>query len=507
MSNLPSIIASRLAPGLAPQPPPPTTLFSVDYTDAGTFPDGGMAAATFAAIPSVAQAAITFSDATATTTNTVQTAGGASPAWSNTGGVINTYGANVVRFGSQSDANHRGKYLEGASTNVLADCRPSAYSPGQDGITCNVTGATNANPIVVAHDGPDDVQTGDLVTITGVGGNTAANVTLAPVTRVDATHFSINGVAGNGAYTSGGTVVVKSKTTTGQADTAGGTTFIRFQIATTGQTTPVQANYGTAGQVCCQWQLMKAGSGGANYQMFTGTNTNPAQGGAAPATFQAVFESNTSNGLNVFHIMVDGADRTIYGGLAAGPRDVVLGWSQCEPLPAPSSLMYATGSSVSRAAGISPATWGANAIQAGGRIDWEYSWCPMWSWAMYLLLGVTRIYLRRKDANNFIAIDVPSGSVIVMAGGVSWVTGAISPWNGGDRIDLSIHAGGGSFNSFARYRVMPNGSSSWSAAYSLGTSLTPQPAFAAGTYYEGGDGTTTTLFGVVCYEGAFADGF
>ena len=66
-----------------------------------------------------------------------------------------------------------------------------------------ITGATNATPIVIttaAH----GMVTPDVVTIAGVGGNTAANGTWI-ITRLTATTFSLRGSVGNGAYTSGGT--------------------------------------------------------------------------------------------------------------------------------------------------------------------------------------------------------------------------------------------------------------------------------------------------------------
>jgi hypothetical protein len=67
----------------------------------------------------------------------------------------------------------------------------------------SITGATNASPIVVTS-AAHGLTTGARVTITGVGGNTAANTT-AVVTEINANTFSLDGVAGNGAYTSGGT--------------------------------------------------------------------------------------------------------------------------------------------------------------------------------------------------------------------------------------------------------------------------------------------------------------
>ena len=68
--------------------------------------------------------------------------------------------------------------------------------------TGTITNATNANPIVITS-AAHGLSTGTRVTITGVGGNTAANTTAA-ITKIDANSFSI-AVAGNGAYTAGGT--------------------------------------------------------------------------------------------------------------------------------------------------------------------------------------------------------------------------------------------------------------------------------------------------------------
>ncbi len=68
-----------------------------------------------------------------------------------------------------------------------------------------VTAATNATPIQIttaAH----GLTTGDRVLVSGVGGNTAANG-IWSVTVVNATQFTLDTSAGNGIYTSGGTVI------------------------------------------------------------------------------------------------------------------------------------------------------------------------------------------------------------------------------------------------------------------------------------------------------------
>jgi hypothetical protein len=92
----------------------------------------------------------------------------------------------------------------GAVTVTLANASGAPAGVSGSG---QITGATNASPIVIQTSGAHGLSTGDLAVIYGVNGNTAANCTLATpwtITVVDATHFSLNGSTGNGAYTSGG---------------------------------------------------------------------------------------------------------------------------------------------------------------------------------------------------------------------------------------------------------------------------------------------------------------
>jgi hypothetical protein len=76
--------------------------------------------------------------------------------------------------------------------------------------TSNITGASNASPIVITTSANHGYSTGDKVNVSGVTGNTAANGSSPTgfwtITVVDNTHFSLDGSAGNGAYTGGGTV-------------------------------------------------------------------------------------------------------------------------------------------------------------------------------------------------------------------------------------------------------------------------------------------------------------
>lgn len=74
---------------------------------------------------------------------------------------------------------------------------------GTTTVTKTITDASNESPIVItalSH----GFSTGDIIEITGVVGNTAANGTWN-ITVVDAATFSLNSSTGNGAYISGGT--------------------------------------------------------------------------------------------------------------------------------------------------------------------------------------------------------------------------------------------------------------------------------------------------------------
>jgi hypothetical protein len=67
-----------------------------------------------------------------------------------------------------------------------------------------ITGATNASPIVLTVTSTFGLATGMPGLVTGVQGNPAANGYWPSFTVVDGTHVSLDGSTGNGAYTGGG---------------------------------------------------------------------------------------------------------------------------------------------------------------------------------------------------------------------------------------------------------------------------------------------------------------
>lgn len=71
--------------------------------------------------------------------------------------------------------------------------------------TVSTTSGNAVSPIQITTTAPHTLTTGQTVTISGVGGNTAANGTFT-ITVLNSTQFTLNGTTGNGNYTSGGTV-------------------------------------------------------------------------------------------------------------------------------------------------------------------------------------------------------------------------------------------------------------------------------------------------------------
>lgn len=74
-------------------------------------------------------------------------------------------------------------------------------SPG----TLSITGATNTSPIHITTSSTSGLYNGQLIYISGVGGNTAANGLVRIGQVLDTSHFTIS-TNGNGNYTTGGTI-------------------------------------------------------------------------------------------------------------------------------------------------------------------------------------------------------------------------------------------------------------------------------------------------------------
>jgi len=90
-----------------------------------------------------------------------------------------------------------------ASTSPASTVLGEAITPGC--VSLNVSDASFATPIVITSAAPHGLLTGNIATIDGVLGNIAANGTWT-ITKLSGTTFSLDGSAGNAAYTGGGQI-------------------------------------------------------------------------------------------------------------------------------------------------------------------------------------------------------------------------------------------------------------------------------------------------------------
>jgi hypothetical protein len=178
-----------------------------------------------------------------------------------------------------------------------------------------ITGATNANPISITCTG-HGFSTGDLVVISGVGGNTNANGEYA-ITVVNSNTFTLNGRSGNASYTANtGTVYALPKSSNGTVipSGAGITGRILIQI--------VNAN-GVARDVTREVLSMGMTEGEPNavvmlqrplWAAFTqgsrdaSNSTNPVLNG------DPTYQNDLTDILNKTHLGADGEIKTSGGG-------------------------------------------------------------------------------------------------------------------------------------------------------------------------------------------------
>jgi len=109
------------------------------------------------------------------------------------------------------------------------------------GITAvvSVTGASNASPINITTSAPHGLVTGQIVTITGVTGNTAANGTW-PIIVTGSSNFQLVGSSGNGTSAVGGNVFTPTSFSTLTWDE--NNSLWRFVVNTNGDGTTLGAS-------------------------------------------------------------------------------------------------------------------------------------------------------------------------------------------------------------------------------------------------------------------------
>jgi len=106
----------------------------------------------------------------------------------------NCQGTNIQAFQAE-DAVNGAQFVNCNGVNI------PVFQAGK--YTTAITNVTNTSTMFVTASGHGR-STGDKVTITGVQGNTNANVTNASISAIDINTFALTGLSGNAAYTGGG---------------------------------------------------------------------------------------------------------------------------------------------------------------------------------------------------------------------------------------------------------------------------------------------------------------
>jgi hypothetical protein len=158
-----------------------------------------------------------------------------------------------------------------------------AYSFGGRATIANIliTDATNENPVRITTAAAHGLHDRERVTIAGVAGNTAANGTYT-VTKVSDTAFTLDGVKGNAAYTSGGTAITLDFHHRNITDW-----LVQFDCYRKKLPPPIPANRKSVAswfisRYCApgdRWENVKAGVEG---QIATWNSTNTTDAGFAP---------------------------------------------------------------------------------------------------------------------------------------------------------------------------------------------------------------------------------
>ena len=108
-----------------------------------------------------------------------------------------TYGPYAIGTYHAANLSTGATYANAASLTIT----PSPVAGGY------ITAASNTGPIQITTNGGHELSTGQVVYITGVFGNTAANGFFV-ITVIDGFNFTLNGSSGNGAWTAGGIVYI-----------------------------------------------------------------------------------------------------------------------------------------------------------------------------------------------------------------------------------------------------------------------------------------------------------
>lgn len=241
-----------------------------------------------------------------------------------------------------------------------------------------------------------------------------------------------------------------SATTPGQSGPDGAALAHRLQVNSGGNSnfrpsvTVVSTNY-----VCQIWQRAYTASEAYQIMVTRGDGTRAMGVGTVPTTWGTAFVTWVAAATTCNAAPSDGRDFTVYGGIVAGARDVVVDFVNIQPGKFPTSTIVTSGGAATRAGErlYHPA---ASHLFHAGRMNHHVKLRPMGGATQY----GAHYYLGQFDANNYARVNSSTRRLEVMrAGALVYNPAEALAFNAGDLVEIQYAVGGTSLQSFAKYRV------------------------------------------------------
>lgn len=237
--------------------------------------------------------------------------------------------------------------------------------------------------------------------------------------------------------------------TTGQTDPAGGTTAVYCTVVSGGVGRYDETGNNTGSMTVSSW--IRRGSGSGVYQLVNGSvTTNVARSATAGVEWGRVDLTHSPFAAqHCFYLEMDGRDSTASGGIAAGARQAVLAYRQIENGKYPTSVIWAAGGPVTRAAErLSIDSTRAAASLVGGRLG---VYLRLRALAASSELGSGEGRLLGWAAGEVFVDPTSTYIKAIDVAAVSQTANSVISWARGDLLEFAIEVGAGT--TAIRWRV------------------------------------------------------